>query len=315
MNYIELNIPVADPTTSEVLVAELAELPFDSFEEEPGLLKAYIPADKLPDCKAVSDDILATHGIEGARYIEIETQNWNAVWESHFEPVNIDDKLVIRAPFHAPISNSFRVKNGQMQGLQSDEQGSVLDVRDRVKNEHNAAGGRFSREIREIIIMPKMSFGTGHHATTSLMCAEMLEHDFGGKRVLDMGSGTGVLAILAAQLGAESVVAVDIDEWAYENSLENIAANGVGDIVHSIRGDVSAIAGRRFDVVLANINKNILLRDMHSYVDCLSAGGLLIMSGIFESDIPAVERCALDLGLHHAGQRIKDNWACIVFRS
>ncbi|MDR1671319.1 MAG: 50S ribosomal protein L11 methyltransferase [Alistipes sp.] len=275
MNYVELNIPVSDPLEAEMLIAELAEWPFESFQEETGALKAYIPSDALPKVKETVDSLLAAREITGARYIEIETQNWNAVWEAQFEPVAVDERLVIRAPFHSP-----------------------------------AVG-----DVREIIIMPKMSFGTGHHATTWLMSAEMLDHDFAGRRVLDMGSGTGVLAILAAKLGAESVMAVDIDEWAYTNSLENISLNGVAEVVTSIRGDAAAIRGQHFDVVLANINRNILLADMPAYVATLSEQGELIVSGIFETDIEAIERRAVELGLWPSGQRVKDGWAALSFRT
>lgn len=274
MNYIELNIPVRDSFESEILIAELAELPFDSFQEEAGLLKAYIQSGKLADSKEKADSILAERGISEQRYIEIETQNWNKVWESQFEPVDVESKLVIRAPFHAPCG----------------------DWRP------------------EIVIMPKMSFGTGHHATTYLMSAEMSEHDFTGKTVLDMGSGTGVLAILAAKMGAISVDAVDIDEWAYGNSLENIELNGVGDKVHSVMGDVSAICGKRYDTVLANINRNILLVDMPAYVETLGPDGELMVSGILERDIEDVSRRAVELGLWPSGQRLREGWAALSFR-
>jgi ribosomal protein L11 methyltransferase len=274
MTYVELNIPVSDPLESELLVAELAEMPFDSFLEEDGFLKAYIPSNALPDWKGRVDALLAERGITGARYIEIETQNWNAVWESQFSPVEVDGKLVIRAPFHSPTDS----------------------------------------DAREIIIMPKMSFGTGHHATTWLMSSEMLSHDFAGKRVLDMGSGTGVLAILAAKMGAAAVDAVDIDEWAYNNSVENIAANGVEAAVHPELGDVRVIRGRRYDVVLANINRNILLSDMPAYVETLEQGGEVIVSGILEADIPTIERRAVELGLWPSGERIKEGWAVLSFR-
>ncbi len=286
MNYIELNIPASDPLESELLVAELAELPFDSFTEEDGVLKAYIPSGALPDCKGRVDALLASRGITNARYIEIETQNWNAVWESQFSPVEVEGKLVIRAPFH------------------------------------DAVGG----EVREIVIMPKMSFGTGHHATTWLMSAEMCDHDFAGKRVLDMGSGTGVLAILAAKMGAATVDAVDIDEWAYENSRENIALNGVEETVTPILGDAAAIRGRHYDTVLANINRNILLADMPAYVATLDAkngggnghgesGGELIVSGILEADIETIEHRAVELGLWPSGQRLREGWAVLSFRT
>jgi ribosomal protein L11 methyltransferase len=274
MTYVELTIPVSDPQESELLVAELGEMPFDSFLEEEGFLKAYIPSHALPDWKGRADALLAERGITGARYIEIETQNWNAVWESQFSPVEVEGKLVIRAPFHPSTEG----------------------------------------DMREIVIMPKMSFGTGHHATTWLMSSEMLSHDFAGKRVLDMGSGTGVLAILAAKMGARAVDAVDIDEWAYNNSVENIAANGVEGTVHPELGDVRAIRGKKYDTVLANINRNILLADMPAYVETLEDGGEVIVSGILEADIPTIERRAVELGLWPSAQRIKDGWAVLSFR-
>jgi ribosomal protein L11 methyltransferase len=269
-----LNIPVKDSFESEMLVAELAELPFDSFEEGEGVLKAYIPQDKLPDSKAQADELIAARGITGQRYIEIETQNWNAVWEAQFDPVDVEGKLLIRAPFHAPC----------------------CDARP------------------EIVIMPKMSFGTGHHATTYLMSAEMADRDFAGKRVLDMGSGTGVLAILAAKMGAASVDAVDIDEWAYRNSVENIEANGVGDVVHPVLGDASVITGKSYDAVLANINRNILLADMARYVETLNGKGELIMSGILEGDVEIISEKAVSLGMWPAGQRLREGWAVVTFR-
>ena len=163
--------------------------------------------------------------------------------------------------------------------------------------------------------MPKMSFGTGHHATTWLMSAEMCDHDFEGKRVLDMGSGTGVLAILAAKMGAVAVDAVDIDEWAYNNSLENIALNGVEGIVRPVQGDAAAIRGHNYDAVLANINRNILLADMPAYVATLVPDGELIVSGILEADIETIERRAIELGLRPSGQRLREGWTVLSFRN
>ena len=221
MNYIELNVRCSDEM-AEILTAELAEFPFDSFATEPDTLKAYIPHERLADCHDRVEAMLAGYGISEHRYIAIETQNWNALWESNFPPVEVDGEVAIRAPFHAPYPDY-----------------------------------RF-----DIVITPKMSFGTGHHATTFLMSRATAARDFAGKRVLDMGSGTGVLAIIAAKCGAESVDAVDIDDWAYENCIENCNENGVGEQVTAILGDVRAIHGKRYDTILANINRNILLGDM-----------------------------------------------------
>ncbi|MDR2911807.1 MAG: 50S ribosomal protein L11 methyltransferase [Alistipes sp.] len=315
MNYIELTIPVADTYQSELLIAELADLPFESFEEEEHLLKAYIPAEKLPDSKAATDALLTTHGITGARYIEIETQNWNAVWESQFDPVEVEGRLIIRAPFHKSLyetpGQDFSSEVGR---FCADRRCEGEDSTSSTDSTEHRGGVKDARLPREIIIMPKMSFGTGHHATTWLMSAEMTDHDFTGKRVLDMGSGTGVLAILAAKLGATSVDAIDIDEWAYRNSIENIELNGVAEVVHPMLGDAATIRGRHYDTVLANINRNILLADMPAYISTLSEHGELIVSGILEADIETIERRAVELGLWPASQRLREGWAALSFR-
>ena len=314
-NYIELNIPVPDPLEAELLVAELADEPFDSFTEEEGFLKAYIPAGALPDCMGRVDALLSERGIVGARYIEIEPRNWNAVWESQFEPVDVDGKLVIRAPFHKSVYATTETDfSSEVGRFCADRRGEGEDSTRGTDLPEHQGGVKDACLPREIIIMPKMSFGTGHHATTWLMSAEMLSHDFAGKKVLDMGSGTGVLAILAAKMGAAEVDAVDIDEWAYANSVENIATNGVEGVVHPVLGDAAAIRGKRYDTVLANINRNILLADMPAYVATLGAGGELIVSGILESDIEAIERRAVECGLRPAGQRLREGWAALSFR-
>lgn len=273
MNYIELNISCGEEL-AEILVAELAEYPFESFVTEIDALKAYIPHERMADCYDRVEALLARYGVGEHHYIVIESQNWNALWESNFPPVEVDGVVAIRAPFHEPYPDY-----------------------------------RF-----DIVITPKMSFGTGHHATTYLMSRTTASRDFTGKRVLDMGSGTGVLAIIAAKCGAESVDAVDIDEWAYENCVENCAENGVGDKVTAYLGDVRQIHGKSYDAILANINRNILLGDMPHYVESLNEGGELIMSGILEGDIDTIRSRAEGLGLTFVSSDLKDEWAVVVTR-
>lgn len=270
MDYVELNMPL-EGEMAEILTAELSEFPFESFKQEGPTLKAYIPQERLVDCKEEVDGLLARYGIEGARYISIESQNWNALWESNFSPVDVDGRLYIRAPFHAA-----------------------------------APAG-----VMEVVIMPKMSFGTGHHATTCLVSGYLMELELKGRRGLDMGSGTGVLAIVAVKCGAEAVDAVDIDTWADENCRENIAGNGVSGQITPILGDARAIAGRSYDFIAANINRNILVGDMAAYVRSMNTGADLVMSGFLETDIPIIRAAAEAEGLTFLSSRLRDGWAAV----
>ncbi|MFI3304947.1 MAG: 50S ribosomal protein L11 methyltransferase [Rikenellaceae bacterium] len=273
MDYVELNIPINSLEEGEILMAELADYPFESFENEGSrLLKGYIPQDKLADCKGEVDELLARYNVAGARFISIETQNWNAQWESNFERVEVGNRLLIRAPFHD-------------------------------------ADPRFEQEV---VIMPKMSFGTGHHATTHLMAEWTMDLGAEGvvtdARVLDMGSGTGVLAIVAAKCGAVSVDAVDIDEWADENCRENIVVNGVESIVTPLLGDISRVEGRLYNLILANINRNILVGDMARYTAAMESGAVLLMSGFLEQDVEILRRRAAEVGLTPIGERVRNGW-------
>ena len=272
MNYISLNIAFSDDLQAEILTAELADYPFESFEADAGTLKAYIPQERLADCKGEVDALLAHYGVQG-RYIAIETQNWNAVWESNFPPVDVEGRLLIRAPFHEP-----------------------------------APAG-----VMEVVVMPKMSFGTGHHATTWLVSRAVLDLGVAGRRGLDMGSGTGVLSIVAAKCGAAHVDAVDIDDWADANCRENIASNGVADRIEPMLGDVRRIAGQHYGFILANINRNILLNDMKQYVACMHPGSELFMSGFYIDDIPAIRREAEKHGLTFVHHQEKNRWAAVKF--
>ena len=273
MDYISLQISVSDAEQGEILTAELADYPFESFETEGSTLKAYIPGERLADCKSEVDALLLRYGVSG-RYVAIETQNWNAVWERNFPAVDVEGRLRIRAPFHDPAPD------GEM----------------------------------EVVVMPKMSFGTGHHATTWLVSRAVLDLGVAGRTGLDMGSGTGVLSIVAVKCGAEHVDAVDIDDWADANCRENIAMNGVAERITPMLGDVRRIAGRRYDFILANINRNILLADMPAYAATLVPGGDLLMSGFLEADVPALVGRAAELGMTRVGGAEREGWQLLHVR-
>lgn len=273
MDYTALNIAFSGDEQAEILTAELADYPFESFEADGGVLKAYIPQGRLDGCRAEVDALLARYGVQG-RYVAIETRNWNAAWESDFPPVDVGGRLLVRAPFHEP-----------------------------------APAG-----VLEVVVMPRMSFGTGHHATTWLMSRALLDLGVAGRRGLDMGSGTGVLSIVAARCGAAHVDAVDIDDWADANCRGNVAANGVADRVTPMQGDVRCIAGRHYGFILANINRNILTADMPAYAAALDAGGDLLMSGFLEQDVPVITACAGELGLRTVATAEKDGWMMVHVR-
>lgn len=275
MNYIELDF-ILEPLmpAREVLTAELAEVGFESFVDTYDGLKAYIVADQYQDnlLDGLMTMMIPDLTISWAKTL-IEDQNWNAEWEKNFEPIDVEGKCLIRAPFH-PTSK-----------------------------DHNF----------EIVIEPKMSFGTGHHATTYLMIAELMDIAVAGKSVLDMGCGTGVLAIKAEKQGAVSIDAIDIDDWAFENTLENVERNQCSQI-KTIKGGAEAIPlGAKYDVVLANINRNILTRDMAAYVGSMKPEGQILFSGFFTTDRSDIEKVAVDLGLKFLNQRIRGEWTMLRF--
>ncbi|MEM9052027.1 MAG: 50S ribosomal protein L11 methyltransferase [Bacteroidota bacterium] len=203
---------------------------------------------------------------------EIQDQNWNAQWEADYEPVCVKDKFRVRAPFHK-VDPAF---------------------------EH------------DILIQPQMSFGTGHHETTWLMLDELHDLNLSGKAVLDAGSGTGVLAIAARRLGAERILAYDIEDWAYENTLENIALNNVE--IEVLKGDVSVIGESTFGVILANINKNVLKNDMSAFAQALLSEGHLVLSGFFKTDVEELTTAAGNYGLEIAAVKSKNDWALLNLR-
>ncbi|MDX1314150.1 MAG: 50S ribosomal protein L11 methyltransferase [Eudoraea sp.] len=266
--YLEYHFRInpLQPAT-DILIAELAELGFDSFVETESGLQAYIPKEEIaPDLGDIG--ILSSPEFEITyKCTEVAPVNWNETWEKNFDPILIEDQCAIRAPFHAPFDVPF-----------------------------------------EIVIEPKMSFGTGHHETTHMMLQFVLKAQLEGKSVLDMGCGTGVLGILSAMRGAESVTAIDIDNWSYENSLENVNRNGQGDI-EVIQGDAQLLQGRKFDVILANINRNVLLQDLPAYRDALNAPSAeLYLSGFYEEDLPLLTQKCEALGMRFSEKLKKGNW-------
>lgn len=271
--YTKLSIQTSEEQ-GDILIAYLSDFPFESFDYGGGMLNCYIPQPQFEGCSEEIEDMLHNQGILDFYFEEIEQQNWNAVWESNFSEVEVRGKIFIRAPFHKARPDYT--------GL-------------------------------EIVIQPKMSFGTGHHHTTQLMIESLLDSDIKDKQVLDMGSGTGVLAIVAAKLGAESVYAVEIDDMAEESVRENIALNNVGAKVDSVCGDARAIEGKSFDIVLANINRNVLLADMRAYSATLTRGGILVISGFLEEDIKPLARRAKTLGFKLIQQRELDIWQVLKF--
>jgi ribosomal protein L11 methyltransferase len=277
MNYYELTVQLSDfDRWNDILVAYLADLDYESFQEEAPRVKAYIQEasyngealQKLLNDLQAEQDVVSSFALNF-----IPQQNWNAQWEAQFEPVFIDDLIRIVAPFHH------------------------LDAFSGI----------------EIMIEPKMSFGTGHHQTTHLMCATMMEMDFQGKRVLDMGSGTGVLAILAEKRGATDIVAIDIEAWSAENCADNAVRNECQHI-QSLLGGIDVIPTEPFDYILANINKNVLTAQISTYVERMKDGAHLFLSGFFVSDTDELKKLALDLNLQFQAQHEREGWAVLLFK-
>lgn len=278
MFYTELTFHISPyvEDIADAIIAELGDLGYDSFSYSDDGFKAYIPSKNFDEEQVKSLEILsffqALYTITWEK-TEIENQDWNKIWEENFTPILVQDRILVRAGFHPTIENI----------------------------EH------------EIIIDPKMSFGTGHHATTALMLETILDMktDFSGKKVLDMGCGTGILSIMAAQTGAQSVTGIDIDEWAYNNALENIRLNNTNDIMVALGGAEQIPAFGTFDIVFANINRNILLNDIRHYNECMKPGAFLYMSGFYVEDIPAIEEECKRNGLALLSHTEKNNWAAV----
>ena len=279
-DYIEVIIatePVSEEF-AELVMAEIESLGFESFVYEDDVLKAYIPVDSFDERRLR----VILGGFDNSTefsysYIvnHIGYQNWNALWESSFDPVIIGNKCVIKASFHKDLP----------------------------------------RARYNITIDPKMAFGTGHHNTTALMVESMFALDIKGRDVLDIGTGTGILAILAAKMGASKVHAIDIDITAVESTRENIVKNRVARRITPMCGDASLLVSAKYDLILANINRNILLGDMSTYSMALRSGGTLLISGFYEEDIDMLLIEAKKYSLDLVDKKIRDRWSVIELKS
>ena len=257
---------------SEILIAELGEKAFESFTETENGISAFVQKDLWDEMILDNIQILQSEEFTiDYSFEEIEQVNWNEEWEKNFDPINVDGKCHVRAPFHPKTDAEF-----------------------------------------DIIIEPKMSFGTGHHETTHMMIQHLLEMNVKGLKTLDMGCGTAILAILAEMKGAKPIDAVDIDNWCYLNSIENAERNNCKNIT-VYEGEAALLEGKNYDLIIANINRNILLNDMKTYVNSLNENGTLLLSGFYEEDIPFIDTSCQENGLKYIKKFQRNNWVSLKY--
>ena len=271
---------ICDPEFSEILMAEIAEVGFDTFMETEKGFEAFVEEEKF-DNNQLGDIREKYKHVSPLIFFQdkIQKQNWNEEWEKSIEPIIVDDKCVVRAEFHK-IENLPARKHGKYP--------------------------------YEIVITPKMSFGTGHHQTTYLMLKSQMKIDHQGKRVMDAGCGTAILSIMASKRGATEVEAFDIDEWSAVNGKENIVNNNCNN-VHLYQGKISEMKFEgKFDIILANINKNVLLAEIKSYSDFLPNGGQLLLSGFYTQDIDDLKQEAATYNLTEVFRDEKETWASLL---
>lgn len=267
----EFSLSPRDPAT-EILIAELGHVGFESFVENDNGVTAYIQKQEWNS--KILDNLYVLGSPEFKirfSHHEVIQTNWNKEWENNFNPIQVDGEVSVRAPFHKNPSLKF-----------------------------------------DIVIEPKMSFGTGHHETTYMMIQHLLALDLENKKVLDMGCGTGILAIFAEMKGAQPIDAIDIDSWCYKNSLENVQRNRCKYIT-VLEGDSYLLKGRKYDVIIANINRNILLSDLKTYTDCLNENGVLLLSGFYKEDVTIIEEEVIKHGLYFDNLIQKNNWVAIKY--
>ena len=271
--YIEYNFTIfpKEPAT-EILIAELGAVGFESFVENENGVTAYIQKEEWNSTLLESIFILNSDefSIE-YKQNEVEQTNWNVEWEKNFKPIQVDNLVSICAPFHENPNLKY-----------------------------------------DIVIEPKMSFGTGHHETTYMMVQHLLQLNLEGKKVLDMGCGTGILAIFAEMKGAKPIDAIDIDTWCYKNSLENVERNNC-KYISVFEGDASLLIHKKYDVIIANINRNILLTDMKTYINCLQKNGILLLSGFYQEDVPIIDTEISKYNLTLETVIEKNNWVALKY--
>ena len=269
--YLEFNFKI-NPLQpwNEILMAELIEIGFDSFTEEYDGVLGYIQKDIFNENELKNIPLFQNDNVKiQYSYEEMPNINWNEEWEKNFSPINVEDKVLIRAEFHEP-----------------------------------------NPKMHEIVIQPKMSFGTGHHPTTHLMIQQMLDMDLENKKVLDMGCGTSVLAIFAKQKGAGRTVAIDIDEWSVENSKENAERNNVELDIEL--GTADNLGKEKFEIILANINRNILISDIPTYVSVLENGGKLLLSGLCFFDVDDILEVCTEQNLKLEKKIQREEWVSLL---
>ena len=267
----EFSVSPRNPAT-EILIAELGNVGFESFVENDNGVIAYIQ--KQEWSSKILDHLFILDSPEfeiSFSHHEVVQTNWNKEWEKNFNPIQVDGQVSVRAPFHENPSLNF-----------------------------------------DIVIEPKMSFGTVHHETTHMMIQHLLALDLNNKRVLDMGCGTGILAIFAEMKGANPIDAIDIDNWCYQNSLENVQRNDCHHIT-VLEGDASVLKENKYDLIIANINRNILLSDMKTYTDCLHEKGILLLSGFYKEDVAIIEDEVTKCGLIFQKMIQKNNWVALKY--
>ncbi len=274
MIYTQISFKISPDTQEnrEILVAMLSELPFESFDETPEFVLGYIPGESAN----LEEINLVTSLLPFSVFTEnemIPDQNWNEVWEkNYFKPLLIGNRCLVRAPFHT----------------------------------------EYEPAEFELVIEPKMAFGTGNHETTTLVAEQILEMDLTGKTVLDMGCGTGILGMLASMKGAKSVTAIDIDTWSFESTVENARLNNIFNLETKL-GDARLLGDELYEIIFANIHKNVILTDLPVYESVLQSGGKLYLSGFYTQDMPDVKAKAESLGLIETGFQEKNNWVVYSF--